>query len=265
MRIPVLNNENLGINRLRVKGGAPENSLFDLVNGYVNASGTIQSRPGTNRVATLPPQTKGMCAFNEKLNVFSHVAATPANPLVVVQVLVDPVEPTSPISTIHFAAPFMGSIFVVAEFESGNLYAYWGLEFNTQWEAETTYQVGDYVVPTLPNGFRYRASRLGDPNPLWAPNIARKVDDVVEPTVPNGFMYTVIDTLGPNPRSGETEPTWPAYDEGVVIEDVDLGTPATPPQTGPTNPDQTDPGGAQNPPGIIRDRYGRYNRNRMEP
>lgn len=264
MRTAVLNNANLGINRLRTKGGAAENSLYDLINGFVNLAGTIQSRPGTDAIVTLPANTKGMVAYNEKLYVFSHEAATPDNALVVVEVIVDPMDPSSPIKEIHFAAPYLGYLYVAAEFESGNTYHYWGLGLTSvvgnPWEADTAYKVGDFVTPTVPNGFRYRARRLGDPNPLWAPDVARSVDDVVEPTVANGFKYTVIDTVGDSPKSGKVEPVWPAYDEGVVVEDVDLGPPAQTPAdpTGPSDPGQTDPGGSQPPPPGIRDRYGRW-------
>lgn len=42
-----------GINRQRTKGGALEDSLYDLVNGYVSESKTVVVRPGTFRHANL--------------------------------------------------------------------------------------------------------------------------------------------------------------------------------------------------------------------
>lgn len=42
-----------GINRQRTKGGAPEDQLYDLLNGYVTKSKTVIVRPGTFRVADL--------------------------------------------------------------------------------------------------------------------------------------------------------------------------------------------------------------------
>lgn len=42
-----------GINRQRTKGGALEDSLYDLVNCYVTKSKTVKIRPGTPRIANL--------------------------------------------------------------------------------------------------------------------------------------------------------------------------------------------------------------------
>ena len=36
-----------GITRLRTKGGASPESLYDLINGYVTAARTIAPRPGS--------------------------------------------------------------------------------------------------------------------------------------------------------------------------------------------------------------------------
>jgi hypothetical protein len=73
---------NGGINRLRVKGAADRNSLYDLLNGYVTQQKTIKVRPGTFRTAELPEDTagdgltKGLCVFNDLFHVFSDVSAT---------------------------------------------------------------------------------------------------------------------------------------------------------------------------------------------
>lgn len=42
-----------GINRLRTKGGADRNSLYDLLNGYVTQANTVKVRPGSIRNANL--------------------------------------------------------------------------------------------------------------------------------------------------------------------------------------------------------------------
>ncbi len=66
-----------GINRHRDKGGASKDSLYDLVNGYVTETNSIKFRPGTRRAYSLPPdQTKGMCAFQDKLHVFAWLPVT---------------------------------------------------------------------------------------------------------------------------------------------------------------------------------------------
>lgn len=66
-----------GINRLRTKGGADKNSLFDLLNGYVTQAGTVKVREGTYRNANIAlasgaGTTKGLMAYQSQLHVFSH-------------------------------------------------------------------------------------------------------------------------------------------------------------------------------------------------
>lgn len=225
-----------GINRLRTKGSAPNDSLYDLVNGYVSAAKTVVVRPGTLRNATLPSDTdggltKGLVAFEGELHVFSdaqvevpegyalHIIAHPD------ATLDTPIR----IEEINYAFPFMGYIFVSATFEGGDTFSYW-LQTGDDWEAETIYSFGDIITPSPPTGLSYQAQRLTDPNIAWAPNVNRAEGDVIEPTVYNNYYYTVVDTQGSNPRSGATEPVWPTTPGAQVIEDADgsLTAPTTP-------------------------------------
>jgi len=258
-----------GITRLRTKGAALNDSLYDLLNGYVTAARTVRVRPGTFRDAVLPldayeftadvPLTKGLCAFDGTLHVFGWEAvAVPAG--YTLHVLRHPAgqnndDTAIKISKIHFAAPFLGFLYVVAEFEEadfdhglGTVFHFW-LQTGSVWEAEKIYKLGDIVTPTVPNGFAYQATRITPANPSWAPNVLRAVGDVIEPTVYNDFFYTVIGTLGNNPVSGATEPDWPEEDGAQIFEEAD-GT-ANP--TVPSTP-QPDPTGL--PPPTIGDRYG---------
>lgn len=251
-----------GINRQRTKGGALEDSLYDLVNGYVSKSKTIVIRPGTARTHLLPTNTagngttKGLMAFDGELHVFSdelvdvpdgivlhiitHPEATPEDPI--------------PLVEINFSAPFMGYPYVSATFDNDNTLdtaddtLHFWLQSGDVWAAETVYRAGDVVAPSVPNGLAFQAGRLSDPNPSWAPNVSRSLGDVVEPTVYNDFFYTVVDTQGDNPRSGETEPVWPTEDGAQVFEDAD-GSADTPPSV--TEP----PDVADTPAPGIRDRY----------
>lgn len=235
-----------GINRLRVKGGARPDNLYDLVNGYVTEAGSVKSRPGTERVAQLDSRTRGICAFGGKLHVFCHVPVTVPDGFVL-NVLAHPDPPDTAygdpyslgyatdepvgIRTIHFSEPFLGGLYVVAEFDDGATYHFW-LQPGRKWAAYTVHQAGDLIEPTEANGFLYRASRLGDPNPPWQPDEPRYdgigdayLQSVIEPTVSNGYYYVCIETDGPNPRSGTTEPTWPLIEGGTVIERTDTGLP----------------------------------------
>ena len=245
MAVTQLNAASAGISRLRTKGGAQPDTLYDLLNGYVDASGAISMRPGTVVTHVLPEGTIGLCAFNGGLVVFSHAIIEDMPRGVVCEVLTHPDSPTLPLARIHFAGPFLGYLFVTAEFADGSVHDYW-LSRATPWQSQTTYRLGQGVQPTTPNGFTYRAQRLGDPGQAWAPNVERAVDDVVEPTTPNGFEYVATEVYGTPPRSGTVEPTWPTTEGEVVVEEADL-TPPKPPTGG---------GGTDLPPDV-GDRYGR--------
>jgi hypothetical protein len=263
-----------GINRLRVKGGARPDNLYDLVNGYVTEVGTVKVRPGSLRSATLDPLTRGICAFGGELHTFCHTNVdVPEGYVLNILVHPDPPDPDFdydydyysgyavdpyadgvPLKTIHFAEPFLGGLYIVAEFVTDDVYHFW-LQPGTTWAAETTYEAGDLVAPTDPNGLLYRASRAGDPLPPWQPDEPRYdgiadsayTQSEIEPTTANGFYYVCIETKGPNPRSGSIEPTWPIFKGGTVIERTDTGiaetetidSPSVPPGGSTTGTDST--------------------------
>lgn len=209
-----------GINRLRTKGGVRADSLYDLLNGHLTDAGTVKARPGTIRIASLPSDTKGLCGFQDAFHVFNHeIVTVPAG--FVLHVLASPNSIPGAViklAKIHFAAPFLGFLYVVAEFADGTVFHYW-LSSSGPWQANTAYRNGDIVEPTTPNGLAYQAVRISSPYPSWAPNILRTDGDIVEPTVYNDFFYTVVSTLGDNPHSGSTEPLWPTTSGTQVTED----------------------------------------------
>jgi hypothetical protein len=237
-----------GINRTRTKGGARADSLYDLLNAYVTEDGTIVSRPGTFRVANLPSTTRGLVNFDGTLNVFSHqTELVPGG--YTCHVLSHPdstPELTYTLDTIHFAAPFLGFLYVVAEFSNADVYHFW-LQSNGSWTADTIYRAGDIVEPTQPQGIAFRATRNGSAFPSWAARVPRTVGDNIEPTVYNDFYYTVVDTIGANPASGDTEPEFPEVEGAQITEDTE-GVPAGSATT--TQP------GANTPTSGVSDRYG---------
>lgn len=240
-----------GISRLRAKGGARADSLYDLVNGHLTDEGTAIARPGTYRDYTLPVETRGLTYFNGGYHVFAaEVVVVPAG--FTLHVLVhpefDPGEAVIPLKRIHFAEPMMGYLYVSAEFEDGTVRHYW-LQNGTEWQANTMYREGDIVQPTVPNGIAFRATRYGPANPTWKAGTPRANGDIVEPTAENtnGFYYTVVDTAGATPASGTVEPTWPAADGARVTESTDLTAEAQ-------GADATDP--TKTPGSDTTDRYG---------
>lgn len=167
-----------------------------------------------------------------------------------------------PIKEIHFAAPYLGGIYVAAEFDVtdqtilaqyGNTYHFWiqsssGGDNSNTWVKNTDYQIGDVVIPSTVNGLTYVASRRYPPNPLWSANTVETVGNVVEPTTANGFQYTISSVLGTNPTTSGTEPTWPTSDGGVVKENSAVAsdqtvTRVTPAANAPTPPPPTRYGG----------------------
>lgn len=127
---------------------------------------------------------------------------------------------------IRFAEPFMGALYVAAEFTDGQVHHFW-LQQGEQWQPNKTYRAGDIVYPSAPTGFVYKATRLGSANPAWAPNVLRydgsgpEPQSVVEPTVYNDYLYRCVSTTGASPQSGATEPDWPTQDGATVIESTD--------------------------------------------
>ena len=255
MRIQPLSTANAGMTRLRNKGGSSPETLYDLLNGYITLAGTIKPRPGTLVDITLPADTKGLVAHHCKLYVFKHEPDVTTDPLnYVVAALRHPTDPTILLKQIHFAAPFMGYLYVSAEFMDGNNWHYW-LEELDAWSANTDYMIGDRVFPSVENGFAYQATRSGSANPAWAPNVLRTVNDIVEPTVYNGFKYTVIDTTGTNPASGTFESDWPEESGAQIIE---YGSGDVTPTTSVTDPNPnigTIPEKYDNPAGGFKNKY----------
>lgn len=235
-----------GIDRRRLKGGARADALYDLLNGYVNEEGTAQVRQGTARIARLSSLTRGLCAFDGTLHTFCHEQVYVPEGFTLNLIVHPEALAGYPIrlSQIHYAEPFMGSLYVVAEFEEGSVYHYW-LQPGTVWEPNHHYTHGAFVAPSVPNGLVYRATRLGNAYPSWAPNVSRSdgtgdyEQSIVEPTTYNEFYYTCVQTQGDNPRSGSTEPTWPTEDGAQITETVEDEDDYSPPTvTAPPSTDQ---------------------------
>lgn len=244
-----------GITRLRTKGGASPESLYDLVDGYVTAQRTMKIRPGTPLDELLPANSVGLCAFHGKLVFFATSALTPPSSKYQCAVLTHPTDQTLDLVDVHFSEPYVGALYVAAEFENGDVFHYW-LEATRTWAANTVYLEGQLVQPTTENGLAYKATRIGSANPVWAPAVARTVGDKVEPTTYTGYYYEVTATTGTNVISGATEPTWPTNEGQTVIESADTaGITTTVPST-PGLPGGGVGGGTDDTPYFPGDRFG---------
>lgn len=212
-----------GINRLKVKGGASAQQLYDLTNAYITQAGTIVPREGTIRFATLDGSTAGLAAFQGKLNVFSTSLHTVPSGFVC-NILAHPTNPAATLTTIWFAKPFLGFLYVVAQFSTGETFHYW-LQSNGTWAANTVYKTGGIVTPLAsPNGLAYQATRNMPQNSTWTSNSNVTAGTVIEPTEYTGFAYRAVAVAGTSPHTGTTEPTWPTTSGGIVQEFGDFDT-----------------------------------------
>ncbi len=246
MRTETLGPFTAGIDRTLVKGGPEKTVLYDLLNGYIDISGRAVSRPGSSQETSTLAGTKGLAVFGGKFVVFASSVVAMADSRFVCAVLVHPTDSTKTVAKIHYADAIAGALYVAAEFDNGDIFHYWLNPADT-WAASHDYQVGDLVQPAVENGFVYRAARFDAPAPSWAPKVTRALNDYVEPTTYNGFKYKATEVDGANPRSGDTEPTWPTSDGATVYEDTNIPTIAPGGTT-------TDPGDA--PGSGTTDRYG---------
>ncbi len=213
-----------GINRLRIKGGAPPVFLYDLTNAYLSQAGTVVPREGTIRLATLNANTVGLAAINGVFHVFStSLQAVPAG--FVCDVLVHPTNAAATLVKIWFAKPFMGFIYVAAEFNTGDIFHYW-LQNNGTWTANTVYTAGNIVLPPTATGFAYKAVRDMPPNSTWQPSVTVAANTIVEPVEATGYCYKAIAAAGTSPHTGTIEPTWPTTAGATLQEfgDFDLNS-----------------------------------------
>lgn len=222
MRAYPLGNLRYGINRLNVKGAVNGQQLYDLVNGFITADGTIGPREGTIRKQTLSSSTVGLSAMNGVFNVFAtSLVSVPSG--YKCNVLLDPNDNTQALKKIWFAKPFMGFLYVAAEFNNGDVWHYW-LQNNGSWAANTVYFTGAIVEPPTPNGFGYLAVRDTAPNSTWQANMAVTLNMLIEPTTYNGFMYKATAVAGSSPHTSNVEPSWPATENATVQEFGDFDT-----------------------------------------
>lgn len=248
-----------GINLMRSKGGAAATSLFDLQNGWVTSQRTIKARPGSSLSVTFPAGTVGMVAMDGFFHTFSHLQiSTGVAANVIVNTLRHPLSGNSAILVkIHEAFPFLGRIYVVAEFADGTVQHYWN-ENPASWSANTVYQFGSAVQHPTPNGYYYEI-KTNSTIAAWQANSEVAVNTVRQPRIANNFKYTVTATTGTAPiRTSNTEPVWPIVDGATIVERRYLtdgqAAPGEPGTTIPTPP----PGGQDGGGGGAGGEYGPF-------
>lgn len=257
-RTVTLNAASAGMTRLRDKGGASPQSLYELTNCYISASRAPTQRPGVRLkadMAALYPSsvglTKGLVAYRSQLYTFSASQISSSAPYNIVRLIHPTPGFSGSISEIHYAKPFMGLLYVVAQFSDNGIYHYW-LQNPEVWQTLDHYSINDLIQPTTANGYYYKATMLNPPN-AWQPNTLYSTLDTVQPTEANGFAYVAAQLYPTSPTSStDTEPVWPTVALQVVIESTAGGTstqPAPPEAPAATPPGRGDGGRYSNPGG----------------
>lgn len=237
-----------GINLMRSKGGPSESSLFDLKNGWITSQRTAKARPGSAYAVDFPANTVGMVAMGVFFHTFSHIiinSGVATN--VIVNTLVHPTGGVAALMKIHEAFPFLGRLYVVAEFADGVVQHYWN-ENPASWTANTTYSFGAAVQNPIANGYYYEIKTLAT-TPAWQANTEVVVGESKQPRVANNFKYTATATTGTPTRTSNIEPVWPIVAGATVVErryvtDDQLPTGSVtpkPPADGGTGPDEYKP------------------------
>jgi hypothetical protein len=220
---------NGGINRLRIKGGASASKLYDLQNAYISNEGTIVPREGTTRTAALNTNTVGLAAANGIFNIFASTYTTVGVPAgYTLNVLQDPTNTTAYPTTIFFAKPFMGFLFVVASFSDGLTFSYW-LQNGGTWTTGAFYTTASIILPLVPNGLAYSANftlASGITAVPWTAETTVTSGSFVFPNSYNGFMYEAIAVAGTPAHTGAIEPVWPTTIAATIQEfgDFDQST-----------------------------------------
>ena len=221
----VFDNFALGIDRNRNQSPPRDGTLYDLVNAYLTPGHTLKRRNGFTKQQALA--SFGLTSYGGKLHTFYSGADPGSNALLTTHKLVCPDGSASALVKVHYAAPLLGYLYVVAEFANGNVSHYYldngGVTAPT-WAATTQHQYGDMVSPTVANGFRYWVQSVLAAA-AWQPGEAVAVNTLVQPTAPNGYVYKCTAVNGPpgfaNFVTGSTEPVWPLAVGATVIEDVE--------------------------------------------
>lgn len=257
VRSETLSSSGAGMTRLRDKGAASPQTLYELTNAYINASRSPTQRPGTTWIYQFAANTAGLVAFQGVFYSFTaDITKVVSTGSYQVLMLRHPTNGAAQLKTIHYAQPFMGYIYVVAEFTDGVVRHYW-LQNPSAWVANTTYATNTLVQPTTPNGYYYTAVQ-GPAPPVWKPGMALTAITAytVQPTTYNGFYYTSIPQAGlvfSVVYTGPNEPSW-GTTAGSITYDFSTGNqtiitkpqptppPAPPPGNG-TGGRYTNPGG----------------------
>lgn len=157
------------------------NLLRVLINAYIGTGKSIKKRPCLEFIATLEAGTKGLRAFNGKLNTFYGSAGatiTHADSRFQANRVAHSAHPA--VAKLHFCEQFSAKMYVAVEYDGGTVRHHY-LDDPGVWVSGTNYAMGDFRRPTVPNGFRYEvtadAGSAAGVEPTWPTTIGVTVVD----------------------------------------------------------------------------------------
>lgn len=130
-------------------------------------------------------------------------ALVQGNPILILR---HPSNSAATLSKIHYAKPFMGYPYVIAEFSDGLINHFW-LQMPPVWTANTNYDANQLVQPTVPNGFYYQCIQIANP-PAWTPLLQHQIFDFIQPTVYSGLQFFAVFLVGGSGSATTTTATF---------------------------------------------------------
>jgi len=181
-----------GLDRRKSRDTSGADALYELTNAFVTAGHEIAKRGCAAVYATIESGSLGLFSALGGLHAFTDdVSVQHGDPLITAQFVPHPTNVTRQLAKIHYCDAFQGYLYVVAEYDNGDIYHHYldaGSTSSTPkfaspaWQATTAYATTSphYVTPTTPNGFRYECTTGG-------------TSDGSEPTWPTTIGGTVVD------------------------------------------------------------------------
>lgn len=183
---------NAGLDHRKSADTAGADSLRELTNAYITTGQEIAKRSCALSVATLEAGTRGLWSALGVLNTF-YAAGTISHgdPQFEARFVPHPTDSARTVSKIHYCDAFRGYLYIAVEYDDGSVWHHYldgGSADRPEWESATAYVQGDFVVPTVANGYCYEATSVSGTG----------TSDSSEPTWPTTVGDTVTDNAGAN-------------------------------------------------------------------
>ena len=194
-----------GLDRRKSRDTAGADALYELKNAHVTAGHEIRKRDCAAVYANIENGSIGLFSALGGLHAFvDDVAITHGDPLITAQFVPHPTNAMRTLARIHYCDAFQGYLYVVAEYDNGDVYHHYLDAGSTSatpkfaspaWAATTAYATTspNYVTPTAPNGFRYECTTggtSGGSEPTWPTTIGATVADGTVTWTCRSFVIT---------------------------------------------------------------------------